>query len=563
MHMPDTTAAMRTLRRNRARVGEIAGAFSRYGFASWVSAGVPPSLSGLADRLVDDELAAMSEGERLRGLCVELGTTFIKLAQLLSTRRDIVGDEVAEALAELQARVPPDSPEVVRQIIVEQLGAEPEELFDEFSYEALGSASIAQVHTARLDGSEVVIKVQHAGTAERIQSDLDILEALAVLLEANDPDLAVYRPVEVMGQARRSLLAEVNFRLEAAHLAEVGSNFAGEPDVVIPTPYPQVSSDRVLTMSRVPGKPLSDTISDLGDNAESFVRRGADIYIEMIFRDGLFHADPHPGNLVWIEQPAEAVEEGQPSFHVGLLDFGKVGTLDDDQSDVIDAFVLAALNRDLDALIDSLLSICDPPLTLDRSALRGDVAGWIDMFATTGAANIDVAGSSRAAEDIMRRHRLYLPSDFALLMNTLTQLQGLLVETGVHIELRELLEPYAAMIAAKRFAPQRLLRQAQSSSRDWQRLVDTFPVEVASILQGIRAGQIEVPLRLEHLDRNVNRLVYAIITAAVFQGSARLWQSRTPPVLGGVSVPGAVGTIAAGGVAVRLLRSAKRAGGIG
>lgn len=517
----------------------------------------------------------MSEGERARGVCVELGTTFIKIAQQLSTRRDIVGDEIADALGELQARVPPDAPDVVRAVIRDQLGEEPEEAFDDFSFDALGSASVAQVHPARLkDGTEVVVKVQHEGTAERIRSDLDILEALAMMLEANDPSLALYRPVAVVGQLRRSLLAEVNFRLEAAHLAQFGANFADEPDVVIPTPYPELSSEQVLTMSRVPGVPLSDTLSDLGPLAVPFVRRGADIYIEMIFRDSLFHADPHPGNIFWIEgtdrtdlaptdEAVSGAETEAPPFQVGLLDFGSVGRIDEDQQETIDALVLAALNRDLDGLTESLLRICDPPATLDRSALRSDIAGWIQIHGTIGAAHIDVAGASRAAEDIMRKHRLYAPPEFALLLRALTQLQGLLVETGADIQLRDVLEPYAAMIAAKRFAPERLIRQARRTERDWHRLADTFPVEVTSILQGIRAGQIEVPLRLEHLDRNVNRLVYAIIAAALYQGSTRLWEARTPPVIGGVSVPGAVGTLTAASVAYRLLRSARRAGGIG
>ena len=566
--MSDTTTAMRTLQKNKARVSEIADVFARYGFASWVAAGVPEAIRGVATRLTDPELLDMSEGERVRGICVDLGTTFIKIAQILSTRRDMVGDEIADALATLQASVPADPPATVVETITAELGQAPTELFDDFHDVPLGSASIAQVHAAQLaDGTDVVLKVQHAGIAERITADLDILEALAVLLEANDPAMAIYRPVAVVGQMRRSLLAEINFGLEAAHLAQFGANFTAEEDVVIPRPYPELSSERVLTMSRLDGSSLSDVIDSLGRNqANEFVQRGAQVYIEMIFRDGLFHADPHPGNILLLAGPSttpETPDADAPGFSVGLLDFGKVGRIDADQQELIDELVLSSLQRDLDGLVDVLLRMCDPPPTLDRKALKSDLAGWMDMYATIGAAQMDVSAAGTGAEDIMRKHHLYAPPDFALLLRTMTQLQGMLVETGADIQMKDVLAPYASMIAAKRFDPQRLMRKAQHTARDWGRLADSFPVEVTSILQGIRAGQIEVPLRLEHLDRNVNRLVYAVITAALFQGSARLWQAQTPPTVGKVSIPGAVGTVVAGGFGLRLLAAAKRAGGIG
>lgn len=566
--MSDTTTAIRTLQQNKGRVSEIADVFARFGFASWVAAGVPEAIRGLTSRLAEPELLDMSEGERVRGICVELGTTFIKIAQILSTRRDMVGDEIADALATLQADVPADPPDTVVETITAELGAPPSELFDDFHDVPLGSASIAQVHAARLqDGRPVVLKVQHVGIAERITADLDILEALAVLLQANDPKVAIYRPVEVVGQLRRSLLAEVNFVLEAAHLAKFRANFGAEPDVVIPQPHPELSSKRVLTMSRLDGSPLSEVITSLGRPlANEFVRRGAQIYIEMIFRDGLFHADPHPGNILMLPAPGpdpEAVGASAPAFSVGLLDFGKVGRIDPEQQELIDELVLSSLQRDLDGLVDVLLRVCDPPATLDRKLLKADLAGWMDLYATIGAAHMDVSAAGTAAEDIMRKHHLYAPADFALLMRTMTQLQGMLVETGADIHMKDVLAPYASMIAAKRLDPERLMRKAQRSARDWGRLADAFPMEITSILEGIRAGQIDVPLRLQHLDRNVNRLVYAVITAALFQGSTRLWQAQTPPLVGNVSIPGAVGTVVAGGFALRLLAAAKRAGGIG
>jgi ubiquinone biosynthesis protein len=330
------------------------------------------------------------------------------------------------------------------------------------------------------------------------------------------------------------LLAEANFLLEARNLAKFRENFADEPDVVIPEPFLDLCSERLLTMSRMAGQRLSKVIDDLGADGERFIRRGADIYVRMIFRDGLFHADPHPGNIYVL-----------PGGEIGLLDFGKVGRIDDELQDVIDDVVVSALHQDVDGVVAGILRLCDSPPTLDKKALRRDVADWIEQYGSVGIAATDMAGASEAGDKILRRHRLMVPSDVALLGRTLTQLQGLVMQTGYDITLAEVLQPYTGMIAAKRFAPKRLMRRAQRTVRDWETLADTFPVEVAAILEGIRRGQIEVPLTLTGLDRNVNRLVYSALAAALFSGSARLWASKVPPRIGDVSIPGAFGTLLA------------------
>ncbi|MDJ0952336.1 MAG: AarF/UbiB family protein [Acidimicrobiia bacterium] len=550
--MTDVAQARRVLIANSDRVSEIVSTLAKYGFSSW-AAGVPDKYQSLLTRLTDPDLTAMSDGERAVRVCEELGTTFIKIAQILSTRSDLVGEEVATALASLQADVPADPPHVVRETIEVEIGEPLENRYASFDEQALGSASIGQVHAATLhDGSEVVIKVQHAGIRKVIETDLDILEALAVLALNHDPELASYRPVEIAAQLRRSLLAEANFLLEARNLAKFRENFADEADVVIPEPFPELCTERLLTMSRMGGQRLSNVIGDLGPEGEGFIRRGADIYIKMIFRDGLFHADPHPGNIY-------VLGDGM----VGLLDFGKVGRIDDELQDVIDDVVVSALRHDVDGVVAGILRVCDAPSTLDRRALRRDVADWIEQFATAGIAATDMSGATNAIDGILRRHRLVIPSDVALLGRTLTQLQGLLVETGYDITLTEVLQPYASVIAAKRFAPRRLLRRAQRTARDWENLIETVPVEVAAILEGVRAGQIEVPLEVKGLDRNINRLVYSALAAALFSGSARLWASKVPPRINDVSIPGAVGTLLAGAFSYQLLRSSKRAGGIG
>lgn len=550
--MTDTSRARRTLMKDSARVAEIIETLAKYGFASWV-AGVPEKHRSLVGAMGHPELLDMSDGERLRMACLELGVTFIKIGQILSSRTDLVGKDTAAALSTLQSDVPPDPPGTARATVESELGRPISELFAAFDEEPLGSASIAQVHAATLtDGTEVVLKVQHPGITATINKDLDILEALAVLAEEHDPDIALYQPAAIAAQLRRSLLAETDFMLEARNLVRFGENFSNEPDVVIPRPYMHLCSSRVLTMSRMGGVPLSTILGDLGPDGEAIMRRGADMYVEMVFRDGVFHADPHAGNIFVLDDD-----------RIGLLDFGKVGSIDDDLQDEIDGIVISMLTQDVDGVTDGLVRMCDPPSTLDKPALRSDMSGFLNRYGSVGVASIDIGGVIDAADEILRRHRLFVPPDVALMLRTLVQLQGLLAESGYDISVIEVLRPYTATIAAKRFAPKRMLRHAKRTAKDWERLVDTFPGDVAAILDGVKAGRIEVPLSVEGLDRNVNRVVYAVLAAALFTGSARLWATRVPPRIGDTSIPGAIGTISAGVFAVRLLRSARRSGGIG
>ena len=215
--------------------------------------------------------------------------------------------------------------------------------------------------------------------------------------------------------------------------------------------------------------------------------------------------------------------------------------------------MVAALSRDVDGIVEGVLRVCDARSTLDRKEFRRDIIGWIDQYASVGVANTDMPGAADEADAILRRQRLFVPPDVALPMRTLVQLQGMLVESGLGITTTEVLSPYASQIAAKRFAPQRVLRNVQGSARDWERPIDTFPVEAAAILEGFRKGQIDLPLNVRGLDRNVNRLVCAVPAAALFSGSARLWARSVAPIVRNILVSGAVGTLTAGAFAVRLL----------
>jgi ubiquinone biosynthesis protein len=265
--------------------------------------------------------------ERVRLAFTELGTTFIKLGQVLSPRPDLAGPEIARELARLQADAPADPPEVIHAMIEAEFGKPVKALFAHFEDTPLASASVAQVHRARLkSGEEVVVKVQHQGIADKILPDLDILAGLAELAEKHSAQIRAYQPSAVVRQFRRTLLRELDFGFERRNLEEFAHHFAEDTTVHFPKAYEELSTKRVLTMERLDGVLGNDSkaLAACGGDLNEFARRGATMYLQMIFRDAFYHADPHPGNLMLL-----------PGVVVGVLDCGMVGRLDEELAEAI------------------------------------------------------------------------------------------------------------------------------------------------------------------------------------------------------------------------------------
>src|SRR5947207_10475065 len=314
------------LARNLGRLVEIGRTLVKYGLADGLARLDYRFVRRIARGTEIARLSAFTPEARIRLVLTDLGTTFIKFGQVLSTRRDVIGPVLGDELAQLQANVPGDPYPVTKATIEEELGRPLVELFPEFEQTPLASASIGQVHRATLhDGRKVVVKVQHPGIARRVANDLAILSELASLAEQFLPDLRPYRPVALVAEFQRVLTRELDFRRELRHLQMFRGQFAADPCVRFPEPYPAFSTGRVLTMEYLDGVAFTgiEKVAAAGGDPEELARRGARIFLEMIFRDGLFHADPHPGNVLYM--PAT---EPCPNGSIGLLDVGMVGRLD-------------------------------------------------------------------------------------------------------------------------------------------------------------------------------------------------------------------------------------------
>ena len=531
--MPGLPAA---LMRHRARLDEIAGVFAKYGFAAWVQRGSglvsTRVMQGLVDRHVDPQIVSMSDGERLRRALTELGTTWVKFGQMLSLRPDVVGDDVAEELAKLQATVAPDPPGVAQALVERELGAAVSDLFGSFDPEPMASGSVAQVHRATLpDGTAVAVKVLHDGVEHRVLADLELMEAIAAYLENEDPGIAQLRPTVIVSEFSQMLHDAIDLSQELQNLQRFTVNFADEPDIVIPRPYPELSRRRVLTMSLISGAPFADraSVEATGWDVDTLVRRAAEIYLEMIFRDSLYHADPQPGNLL--------LPDGT---HIAILDFGDVGRISSMRRRQLEDLVIAAGTNDIDGFIDVVVEITTPPPTVDMNKLRSQIDVWLNHYLLIGVGHLDMAAIINTGMELLHENGLVLPADLSLVFRVMLQLQGLGRELNTEVRVTELLQPYMKKLLAERFDPRRLARHAGRTIRGWDHLAASLPGDIEEIVQQIRAGRLAIDFRVHDADGAVDHLVDGLVAAASVLASAQLFSRRTGPTVGPISMPGLV-----------------------
>jgi ubiquinone biosynthesis protein len=531
--MPGLPAA---LVRHHERLDEIGEVFTKYGFATWVQRGSglvsARVMQGLVDRHVDPEIVAMSDGERLRRALTELGTTWLKFGQVLSLRPDVVGEDVAGELAKLQAAVPPDPTGVAQLLVERELDGSVSDLYRAFDPDPMASGSVAQVHRATLhDGTAVVVKVLHDGVEHRVLEDLELMEGIAAYLEHEDPGLAQLRPTVIVSEFSQMLHDAIDLSKELQNLQRFALNFVDEPDIIIPKPYPELSRRRVLTMSLISGAPFTDraAVEATGWDVEALVRRAADVYLEMIFRDSLYHADPQPGNLL--------LPDGS---HIAILDFGDVGRISSMRKRQLEDMVIAAGTHDLDGLIDVIVEITTPPSTVDMNRLRSQIDAWLNRYLLIGVGHLDMAGIINAGMQLLHDNGLVLPADLSLLFRVMLELQGIGRELNTEVRVAELLEPYMKKLLAERFDPRRIARHAGRTFRAWDHLAASLPGDIEEILQQIRAGKVGVDFRIHDSDGAVDHLVDGLVAAASVLASAQLISRRTGPIVGSVSVPGLV-----------------------
>lgn len=513
--------------RNARRATEIVSVLSKYGLADWISQ-LPLDSLGLGFikgmlRAPDGEaLARHTREARIRLAMTELGPTFIKLGQILSTRPDLAGVELAGELKQLQADVPADPPATVRKIVEEELGEPIEAIFADFNDQPLASASIGQVHRARLhSGEQVVVKVQHAGIEKKVREDLEVLSMLAHLA-ARLPDLEQYRPVETVAEFQRALRRELDFGREERNLLHFANQLADNPNVCIPRPFSDLCTPRVLTMQCLEGIKLSqpEQLKTAGYDLAELARNGAELYLKMIFANGYFHADPHPGNIIIL-----------PGNQLGLLDFGMVGRIDERLREDIEEMLLDIINRDAQHLTSLIMRVGQVPDELDESALSSDVADFVALYGTQKLSEFDLSGALNEMVELIRRYRIILPAQAAMLFKTLVMLEGTSQLLNPEFSLMEIMKPLQREIILRRLSPARHFRRMRRVVSELEHLAEVMPRRILDILKQIQTGKFDVHLDHRRLGPSVNRLVLGLIVSALFLGSSLMLSMEVPPVL--------------------------------
>ena len=545
--------------RHLTRWREILAVLSKYGLADWLSHQQLDFARDLLKTRMGDKLTARSREERIRLALVELGPTFIKLGQFLGTRPDVVGPDLAAELQTLQTAAPADPPEVARAVVEAELGPMAA-VFASFDDQALASASIGQVHRATLpNGMPVVVKVQHPNIARRIRVDLEIIHGLATLAERS-PELKQYRPAALVAEMQRTLRRELDFRREERNLEQFTELFKDDETVRVPRPYPNLTTPRVLTMERLDGSKLDDALK-LGRHEfdrEEFARRGAERYLDMIFVHGVYHADPHPGNILRLEGDV-----------IGLLDFGNVGRLDEAMREDIEDMLLAIVGGDSELLTSLVTRVGQTPPTLDESALTTDLSDFVAHYAGASLQQLELAAALNDVTGIIRRHRIILPTQVGMLIKLLITLEGTARMLNPNFSLLHVMAPFQRKVLARRLSPVRHARKLRRLYGDVEHLVQVLPRRVVDIVERIQTGKLDVHLDHRGLAPSVNRLVLGMLTSALFLGSSLLLSRRVPPVLfrvptylglHEVSILGLAGCIVSVLLGLRLLWAITRSG---
>lgn len=465
--------------------------------------------------------------KRIRMTLEQLGPTFIKFGQVLATRPDILPMSFLLELRNLHDHVAPMPFETVKRVIEADLGKPLSQVFQSIDETPIASASIAQVHRARLlSGEEVVVKVQRPDLPEIVSSDLRILAYLADLLERRIPESRQFRPKALVEEFKRSLTRETDFTLEMASMLRYKENFKDEVDLIVPKPYQELCTKRLLVMERVEGVKVTDkeALKALGVDLQKIVGTGLRVTLRSIFEFGFFHADPHPGNFFVTKDNK-----------IALLDFGMMGSIDQKRIDELLTYLVALVSKDVDKIIDVFLDADLIGDETDLRSLRRDLHSMLDRFADAVLGNIDVSALVAESASVARKHHVVLPVDLLLIGKSVATMEGIGRDVYPEFKPLEAVRPIIAELYVKRMLDAKKHSEVVARSLfDVLNLLRDAPFDIRRILRKVRRGELvlklydpSADLKEKAKDTRVDRIVFAIFLPVFFFGGVYLLEHET------------------------------------
>jgi ubiquinone biosynthesis protein len=482
----------------------------------------------------------------LRQALEELGPTFVKLGQLLSTRTHLLPRPFTLELAHLHDRVPPVPFAEVQAILVAELKQPLTEIFTCIEETPIGSASIAQVHRAiLLSGEKCVIKVQRPGIEKIVRGDLEIMAYLASLLENHVEGWRVHEPTAVVAEFAKSMEQELDFGAEAAHLERFAFQFAGEPTIYVPKVVPGLVTKRVLTMEYIEAVKASNLgeLEAAGLDRRQIATRITDLVMKQIFVHGFFHADPHPGNIHIL-----------PGNVICFLDFGMVGFLDEQTRQTFAKFVMGIAQRNEAATAAALLKLAHADLDPPRAGFEGDVAEFMHRHFYRPVGEMVFGQLINHLFYLTERHNLTLPADLSVMLKALALMEDLVCRLDPGHDIITQARPFMRHMLLQQLGPRRLLRHWLEFGGEAAELARELPLEIRRLMAQLKEGRARFHVHhqgleglMNTLERIVNRLAFALVLASLIISSSVIVHARVPPLWGHqVSAIGVVGYLLAG-----------------
>ncbi len=523
--------------KNFRRMREILGVFAEHGFDEAIaSAQEKGPLRNLAIRFFPPKQKT-PVGVRLRKAFEDLGPTFVKFGQLLSTRSDFLPDEVVKEMEKLVDDVKPISFESVKNVLREEYG-DYSKIFKSIDEKPVGAASIAQVHRAVLhDGRKAVIKVQRPGIHDKVERDLEILHDLAVFVERNFPEAQFYNPVEIVQDFAKTMRRELDFLHETRNAIKFRKNFEGDPEVFVPEVYPEFCTRKVLVEEYVDGIKLLQIAPFPLQRRKKIIETGARCLVKQVLIHGFFQADPHHGNII--------VMKGD---RIGIVDFGMMGFIDEKSKEKTVDFFIALIQKDTQKLVDYFLTVGALPKDIDLNAFKEDLSEVIEQYYNVPISQMHLDEVVRDLTEIIRVYKVRMHPKSMLLLRMLVTLEGIGRRLYPQFNTIEIAKPIVSSLLQERKKPLSVLRKSWSSIEGVAAAASKIPLQLSDVLGKAEEGNLS--LNVEHhglqepildLDRTINKVSLSLIVAALIVASAMLLATQIPPLLWGYSALGLVG----------------------
>lgn len=505
------------------------------------------------------EIFDMPVSVRARKVLEELGPTFIKLGQILSTRPDVIPLEFCKEFEKLQDEVPAFEYKKVKEEIRNELKNPIDKIFNNFSRKPVAAASLSQVHFAELKtGEKVVVKVQRPGIRKVITKDLYILEGLAKLMEKHIEESKIYNPVGIVNEFKETILKEMDFNSEAIHIVRFRKNFKDDTTIYVPKIFHNLSTGRVLTMERIEGTKITDIekIVELGLDRKQIAVNGANAILKQIFVDGFYHADPHPGNIFVIE-----------GNKIAFLDYGMVGRIDEETKDQLANILTAIIERDVPEISEAIITMgfIDE---VDVRKLNLGLADLIDNYYGIPLKELRIGPLLVDIVKLVSQYRVKIPSDFFLLAKTLLTIESIGKKLHPEFNMTVQAKPFVENLLKSRYSPKKIAKEIRTFVKELYRFKNTFPKDINLIFSKIKKGTLKIDFEHQglenfilHMDKVSNRIAFSVIIAALVVGSSIIMQTDKGPLFLGFPVLGIIGFLVASilglGLAIAILRSGK------